>query len=508
MARYEVNVLIDNSSLRGAPVVIERNPTYYNLIGRMDYHALLGALVTDFRQIKPGALHRANGGFLIIHASEILRQPFAWETLKRAMLCREARIENLSEYVSPAPTATLRPEPIPLNLKVVLIGSTTLFRLLYTLDEDFRELFKVKADFAQEMPWTDEHVQEFAAFVSRRVRDLGLPHFDRGAVARLIEHAARLREHQRKLSTRMLDIADIMSEACYWAGEAQHAIVLAGDVDQAIQARERRVNLLQERLETMVEEGTLAIETSGERVGQVNGVAVIDLGDHAFGHPSRISARVALGDGTLQSIEREIKLSGPIHAKGFLILSGYLAGQYVQELPLSIGATITFEQSYDEIEGDSASSTELYVLLSALAGLPLQQGIAVTGSVNQYGEIQAVGGVTQKIEGFFAICMARGLTGDQGVIIPASNVQNLMLNDEVVAAVRAGEFHVWAVRTIDEGIELLTQRPAGRPDEQGHFPDGCVHRLVEERLRRYAEGMRSFTSHNGATDHTRELARP
>jgi predicted ATP-dependent protease len=305
----------------------------------------------------------------------------------------------------------------------------------------------------------------------------------------------------------MLDIADVISEACYWAGEAGHPIVLAGDVGQAIRAKEHRANLVEAQLEELIEDGTLAIETSGERVGQVNGVAVIDLGDYVFGRPSRISARVALGDGTLQSIEREIKLSGPIHAKGFLILSGYLAGQYAQELPLSIGATITFEQSYDEIEGDSASSTELYVLLSALAGLPLRQGIAVTGSVNQYGDVQAVGGVTQKIEGFFAVCKARGLTGDQGVIIPASNVKNLMLSDDVVAAVRAGEFHVWAVRTIDEGIELLTGRPAGQRDEHGHFPEGCVHRLVEERLRRYAEGMRTFSSHNGVARRSREQSR-
>ncbi|MEX2315475.1 MAG: ATP-binding protein [Thermomicrobiales bacterium] len=507
MARYEVNVLIDNSSGRGAPVIIERNPTYYNLIGRMDYHALFGALVTDFRQIKPGALHRANGGFLILHASEILRQPFAWEALKRALLYHEARIENLSEYVSPAPTATLRPEPIRLDLKVVLVGSSMLYRLLYALDEDFPELFKVKADFAPDIPWTDEHVQDFAAFVSRRVRDLGLSHFDRGAVARLIEHAARLRQHQRKLSARLSIIADIVSEAGYWAGDGGHDVVLATDVDQAIRAKEHRANLVTEQLEELIEDGTLAIETNGERVGQVNGIAVIDLGDYAFGRPSRISARVALGDGTLQSIEREIKLSGPIHAKGFLILGGYLAGQYGQELPLAIGATITFEQSYDEIDGDSASSTELYVLLSALAGLPLRQGIAVTGSVNQYGDVQAVGGVTQKIEGFFAVCKARGLTGDQGVIIPATNVQNLMLKDDVVAAVRAGEFHVWAVRTIDEGIELLTGRPAGQRDEHGQFPEGCVHRLVEERLRRYAEGMRSFTTHNGVARRPRKTSR-
>ena len=358
------------------------------------------------------------------------------------------------------------------------------------------------------MDWNDEHLGNYAAFISRLVREEGIRHFDRSAVARVIEYGSRLREDQRKLSSRLRDIADVVSEANYWAGKNGQDIVQASDVDQAIAKRKYRSNLIQERIQEMIDNGTILIDTAGARKAQVNGVAVIDLGGYAFGKPSRITARISPGRGSVQSIEREIELSGPIHSKGFLILSGFLAGQYSQQHPLSINATITFEQSYDEVEGDSASSTELYALLSALAGLPLHQGIAVTGSVNQHGEIQAVGGVTSKIEGFFAVCKAKGLTGEQGIIIPASNVPNLMLDEEVINAVRAGQFHIWAVRTIDEGIELLTDNPAGQRGPDGLYPEGTVHRLVEDCLREYAERLRAFTTDhkteadrdNGATD--------
>jgi lon-related putative ATP-dependent protease len=479
--RYRVNVLVDNAGASGAPVVVERNPTYYNLIGRVEYRAAFGSMTTDFREIKAGALHRANGGFLVLELLDVLRHVFAWDALKRALRAGEVRIENLGEEFSAVPSATLRPEPIPLAVKVVLIGPPLLYHLLYQLDEDFRELFKVKADFAPEMDWSDENVLSYARFVSRWVRAAGLRHFDRAAVARLIEHSARLRESQRKLSTRLIDVSDIVSEASFWAGRAGHAVVEGEDVERAIAEREYRSNLLQERVEELIAEGTIRIETAGERVGQVNGIGVVDIGDHAFGKPSRVTARTSIGRGTVASVEREIELSGPIHSKGFLILSGYLAGTYGQDRPLALGASITFEQAYDEIEGDSASSAELYALLSALSEVPLRQAVAVTGAVDQHGAVQAVGGVTHKVEGFFDVCKAKGLTGDQGVIVPAANVQNLMLRDEVVRAVQAGDFHVWAVRTIDEGLELLTGRPARE-----------LHSLVDGRLAGYAEVLRSY----------------
>jgi lon-related putative ATP-dependent protease len=490
--RYRVNVLVSNDGADGAPVVVEHNPTYYNLLGRIEYRATFGAMSTDFREIKSGALHRANGGFLVLDVLDVIRHPFAWDALKRSLRSGEVRIESLGEEFSAVPLASLRPEPIPLDLKVVLIGSSYAYLVLYSLDEDFRELFKVKADFAPELDWTSEHQRNYAAFVSRWVRENDLRHFDRAAVARLIEHGARLRESQRKLSARLIEISDVASEASFWAEREGHDVVQAEDVELAIRKREYRSSLIEERIVELIEDGTIVIATDGERVGQVNGIAIADLGDYSFGRPARVSARASLGRGGVESIEREIDLSGPIHSKGFMILSGYLAATYAQDWPLVLSATLTFEQSYDEIEGDSASSTELYALLSALSGLPLDQGIGVTGSVDQHGNVQAVGGVTRKVEGFYATCKAQGLTGRQGVIVPASNVKHLMLDDEVVEAVRGGGFHVWGVRTIDEGIEILTGVPAGRRRKDGSFTPGSVHALVDERLCGYAEALRAF----------------
>jgi lon-related putative ATP-dependent protease len=487
MGRYEVNVLVDSSKLDGSPIVIERNPTYYNLVGRVEYRSTFGATVTDFRQIKPGALHRANGGFLVVHLQDVLQHPHAFEALKRCLEAREVRIENLAEQLSPVPTATVRPEPIPLDLKVAAVGTQQLYRLLHSVDEDFRELFKVKVDFAPDMGWSDANVTRYAAYLSRCVRTAGLRHFDRSAVARIVEEGSRLRDHQGKLSTRLLEISDLAAEASFWAGKAGRELVSAADVDTAIARKQYRSSLPEERLQELIDERTLAIDVEGQRVGQVNALSVLDLGDYRFGIPSRVTARVALGRGAVVSIEREIELSGPFHSKGFLILSGYLAGQYGQESPLALKATIAFEQAYNEIDGDSASSTELYALLSALSGLPLRQDVAVTGSVDQYGNVQSVGGVTDKIEGFFAACKARGLSGDQGVMVPASNVRHLMLTDEVVDAVRRGGFHVWAVRSIDEGLELLTGRECAE-----------VHRLVRDRLDGYAERLRAFASVDGS----------
>jgi lon-related putative ATP-dependent protease len=491
-ARYRVNVLVDNAEATGAPIVVEPNPTYYNLLGRIEYRASFGAMTTDFREIKSGALHRANGGFLVLDALDLLRHPFAWDALKRALRSSETRIESLGEEFSAVPIATLRPEPIPIELKVVLLGSAYVYHVLYQLDEDFRELFKVRADFSPELDWTVEHHRNYAAFVSRWVRENGLRHLDREAVARLIEHGARLREHQRKLSARLIEISDVVSEASFWAEKQGHPLVEARDVELAIRKKEFRSNLLEERVRELIRDGTIVIATDGERVGQVNGISILDLGDHSFGRPSRVSARVSLGRGGIESIEREIELSGPIHSKGFLILSGYLAANYAQDWPLAVSATLTFEQAYDEIEGDSASSTELYALLSALSGLPLAQGIAVTGSVDQHGNVQAVGGVTRKIEGFHATCKAQGLTGAQGVLVPKANVQNLMLDEDVVQDVRDGKFHVWAIGTIDEGLELLTGRPAGKRRADGSYPPDSVHGLVAARLAEYAGKLRAY----------------
>lgn len=491
-ARFHVNVFVHNDPAAAAPVIVERNPTYYNLLGRIEYRAAFGSMVTDFREIKPGALHRANGGFLIVDMLDVLRHPFAWEALKRALRAAETRIENLGAEYSALPSATLRPEPIPLNVKVLLLGPRFLYALLYQLDEDFRELFKVKADFAPELNWTKEHERNYAGFISRCVRENELHHFDAPAVARVIEYGAQLRENQRKLSARLLEISDLVCEASFWAERHGHELVGADDVDLAISKTEYRSNLLEERVQELIREGTIVIETKGERVGRVNGISILDLSDYQFGCPCRVSARVALGRGGIESIERAIELSGPIHSKGFMILSGYLAATYAQEWPLALSASLTFEQSYDEIEGDSASSTELYALISALSGLPLDQGMAVTGSVDQHGDVQAVGGVTRKIEGFYTTCKAHGLTGRQGVLIPATNAHNLMLNEEIVEAVRAGRFHVWAVHTIDEGIELLTGRAAGRRAADGTFPAESVHGLVAARLAEYAERLSAF----------------
>lgn len=492
LARYEVNVLIGHGPVSGAPVVIERNPTYYNLIGRLDYRAVMGTMVTDFRQIKPGALHRANGGFLVLHALDVMRNPFAWEGLKRALMSSEVAIENPGEQGAPLPTNRPRPEPIPLDVKVILIGPAALYNTLHQADVEFPELFGVKAEFAPDMDWNEENLASYSAFLSLVVDDRGLRPFDRSAVARIVEHGARLRDHQRKLTTRFLDITRLAVEASHWAGKAGRQLVEAADVDAAIAQQERRQSLAEERTREVIADGTIMIDTEGARVAQINGVSVLRIGDYSFGQPSRVTARVSVGRGTVQSIEREIALSGPIHSKGFLILTGYLQAQYAQDWPLSLGATITFEQSYGGIDGDSASTTELYALLSALSDLPLNQAIAVTGAVNQHGQVQAVGGVTRKIEGFFDVCRERGLTGGQGVIIPTANVKNLMLKEEVVEAVRAGRFQVWAISRLDEGIGLLMERDAGERREDGTFPDGTVHRLVQDRLRQYAERARAF----------------
>jgi lon-related putative ATP-dependent protease len=490
LRRYQVNVLIERAAGGGAPIVHEDNPTHDNLVGRIEHISQMGALVTDFTLIKAGSLHRANGGYLVLDALKLLAQPFAWEALKRALRLREIRIESLGQLLSLVSTVSLEPEPIPLDVKVVLIGQRMLYYLLHAYDPEFAELFKVAADFEDDMPRDAEADLLYARLVAMLARREKLRALDRGAVARVIEQAARDAGDAEKLSARARDLADLLRESDYWAGVAGRQVVAAADVERAIAAREERADRVRDRLREEILRGTLLIDTDGRRTGQVNGLSVMQLGGFAFGMPHRISARARLGAGRVVDIEREVELGGPIHSKGVLILSGFLAGRYATNRPLSLAASLVFEQSYGGVEGDSASSAELYALLSALADVPLKQSLAVTGSVNQHGEIQAIGGVNEKIEGFFDICRARGLSGEQGVLIPASNVKNLVLRRDVVDAVAGGRFHVYPVVTVDEGIEILSGVPAGSRDASGQFPPGSVNHRVERRLAEFADRAR------------------
>lgn len=490
--RYRVNVAVSREANHGAPVVVEHNPTYYNLAGRIDYQPQFGTLSTDHRMIKPGALQRANGGFLVLQARDVLLNPFSWEALKRAIDTREAAIENIGEAMSLVPTVTLRPEPVPLHVKVILIGNPMVYNILFHQDEDFRKLFKVKADFDVEMERTAGTIAIYAGFVRCRVEQDNLLHFHKTGVAKVVEFGSRLLEHQHKLATRFTDIADLIAEASFWAKKDGSDLVMGRHVDRALEQKEFRSSLSRDKVQEIIHEGVIQIATTGQAIGQINGLSVLDSGDYVFGVPSRITAAVSLGSNGIFNVEREIEMSGKIHSKGVLILSSYLAHKYAQDKPLSLNASLTFEQLYNEVDGDSASSTELYCLLSALSGLPLAQNIAVTGSVNQRGEIQAVGGVQYKIEGFFDVCRAKGLTGDQGVLIPASNLEHLMLREDIVEAVRAGRFHIYTARSVDEGIELLTGAPAGELQPDGTYPEGSVNCLVEMRLWEYADRMRMF----------------
>jgi lon-related putative ATP-dependent protease len=485
--RYAVNVLIDHGPTRGAPIVYEDNPSHDALVGRIEHMAQMGALITDFTLIKAGALHRANGGYLILDALKVLTQPFAWEALKRALRSREIRTESLGQMLSVISTVSLEPEPIPLDLKVVLVGQRFLYYLLHAYDPEFGELFKVAVDFDEDMPRNPEHDLLYARAIATIARKEKLRAFDVAAVARVVEHGSRDAADAGKISVRMRLLADVLRESDYWAGTAGRDVVAAEDVRRAIEAQIGRSDRVRQRLQEHVLRGSLLLDTSGERVGQVNGLAVMQLGDFAFGTPHRITARVRLGAGRVVDIERESELGGPIHSKGVLILSGFLAGRYAANKPLSLSASLVFEQSYGGVEGDSASSAELYALLSALADAPVRQSLAVTGSVNQHGDVQAIGGANEKIEGFFELCKARGLSGEQGVLIPGSNVKNLMLRADVVEAVAAGRFSVFPIRTIDEGIEVLTGVAAAE-----------IHRRVEQRLGDYAERVRLFGGHPAA----------
>lgn len=498
LRRYEVNVLVDRSGQRGAPVVYEDNPTHANLLGRIDHETQFGALVTDFTLIRAGALHRAMGGYLVLDAAKLLSQPFAWEALKRAVRSSELRIESLGQTLGLLPTVTLLPAPIPLGgTKVLLTGDRALYYLLAALDPDFLELFKVLVDFEESMDRRPETQATYATLLASLVQKSGLRPFDRGAVGRVIEQAARIAGDADKLSVHLRGVLDLLQEADFWAGEAGRALVSDVDVLAAIDAQRERAGRVRDRLREAIGRGDILIASQGEAVGQVNGLAVAQLGEQLFGHPTRISARIRLGKGEVVDIEREVSLGGPIHSKGVLILAGFLGARYAQHTPLALSASIVFEQSYGGVDGDSASLAELCALLSALADVPLKQSLAMTGSVSQHGQVQAIGGVNDKIEGFYEVCKARGLTGEQGVIIPASNVKNLMLRDEVVRDVEEGRFHLYAVDEVDDALALLTGRPAGARDEHGVFPEDSVNGRVEARLRELAERARALSAAGG-----------
>ncbi len=487
LRRYQVNLLVDHSANRGAPVIYSDHPTLQNLVGQVEYMAQLGALSTDFNLIRPGALHRASGGYLILDAYKLISQPYAWEALKRALRASEIRIESIGQMLSLVSTVSLEPQPIPIQVKVVLFGERLLYYLLSAYDPEFQELFKVQGEFEDRMDRGPENDLLYARSIGTIARQEQLLPFDATAVARVIEYSSRAAGDSEKLMTHRRTLVDLLRESDYWARQTAHAAVSAPDVQHAIDAQIRRADRVRERLQEEFLHGTILIDTDGERVGQVNGLSVVQLGQFAFGHPSRITARVRLGKGEVINIDREVELSGPIHSKGVLILSGFLGARYAADRPLSLSASLVFEQSYAAVEGDSASSAELYALLSALSGIPLRQSLAVTGSVNQEGQVQAIGGVNEKIEGFFDLCKARELTGDQGVLIPASNVRHLMLRREVVEAVQARKFHIYAVETIDQGIEILTGMAAGERDASGQFPPGSVNQEVEARLVELAE---------------------
>jgi lon-related putative ATP-dependent protease len=484
--RYQVNVIVDNGGWQGAPVIYEDNPTHQTLVGRVEYMARFGTLATDFNLLTPGALHRANGGYLILDAQRLLAGNFGWASLKRALNAAEIRIETLEQLLSVASTVSLQPEPIPLDVKVVLLGPPPIYYLLSGIDDDFKELFKVPADFDDRVERTAEATLLYARFIVAVVRREKLRPFDRSAVARVIERAARLVGDSDRLSTGLRDIVDLLQEADQLAADGGKSAVTAAEVQRAIDAQFRRGDRIYRRLQEEIGRKTIRVETDGAEVGQVNGLSVMTLGGLSFGNPSRITARVRLGRGEVVDIEREVELGGPLHSKGVLILSGFLGGRFGDARPLTLNASLVFEQSYGGVDGDSASAAELFALLSALAEVPINQSFAVTGSVDQLGRIQAIGGVNEKIEGFFDACLITGFTGRQGVIIPASNVKHLMLRQDVVAAAAEERFRVCPIETVDQGLELLTGIPAGEPDKDGNYPAGSLNRRVAARLDAFA----------------------
>ncbi|UCF30153.1 MAG: AAA family ATPase [bacterium] len=498
LKRYEVNLIVDMSQQKGAPIVREAHPTFSNLIGKMEYSIQFGMATTSFSQIQAGALHMANGGYLILDALEVLKSPFAWEAIKNSQKAGHVQIEDLGEQYRPISTATLKPEPIQLNTKIVLLGTPFIYYLLLAHDEDFTKLFKVKADFGSTMSRTREAVEEYALFVSTHCRDENLLPFDASALAAVVEYGARIAEDKERLTTRFNRVADLIREASFWARERGDSVVTRDHVVGAQEERNYRYSRIEERLGELIEEGTLMVRTEGQVVGQVNGISVYDMGDYRFAKPTRLTAKVFLGKAGMVNVEREVKMSGSIHNKGVMIVSSYLAMRYASDFPLSLTASVTFEQTYEEVEGDSATAAELLALTSAIAEVPVRQDMAITGSMDQHGNIQPIGGVNEKIEGFFNTCRDRGLCGTQGVVIPTANVRNLMLSPDVIDAVRAGTFAIYSVDSMDEAIELMTGREAGVRGEDGRFPEGTFNGAVEDRLREMADQLRG---------HEEEMAR-
>lgn len=490
--RYRANVLVSADPDGGAPVVTEENPNFQNLVGRVDYQSQFGTLTTSFGLIRAGALHRANGGYLILDARKVLTQPYAWEALKRALASKQIVVESPGQSLGLLSTSSLEPRPIPLEVKVVLLGERLVYYLLEAHDPEFGELFKVQADLRDALERTPEQEALYARHVAELARRHGLRPLTRTAVERVLEHAARMAGDGTKLSSETRRVADLLREADHLAAARGDGPITESDVAHAIRARVHRADRMREELQENIVRGTLRIDTSGSRVGQVNGLSVVQLDTFVFGRPSRITARTRLGEGEIIDIEREVELGGPLHSKGVMILSGFLKARYATETPLSLSASLVFEQSYGGVEGDSASSAELYALLSAIADVPLRQDLAVTGSVNQLGEVQAIGGVNEKVEGFFDVCAARGLTGQQGVIVPSANLPHLMLDERVVEACRAGTFHLYAVDTVDQGMEVLTGLPMGQRDAAGSYPPGSINASVEARLEHLAELRRTF----------------
>ena len=490
---FEVNVLVDNSAVDRVPIVIEPNPSWGNLFGRIERRAIMGTYMSDHGMLKPGAMHLANGGYLVINARDVLMAPNVWEGLKRVIRNQEIRLEDPSEQAGMFIPQGLRPQPIPLDLKVIITGDEAIYRTLTSVDnEDFWDLFKVKAEFDHRVDLTDDNLQAYCSFICSTCDDQGLLGFESAAAAKVIEYAARLVADQKKLSTRFGLLKDLLIEADYWARKEECPLVQDEHVRQAVAHKVYRLNLMEERIREMVAEGTMLLDVTGSIVGQVNGLAVYDLGDFSFGRPTRITAQTFAGREGVINIEREASLSGRTHDKGVLILSGYLGAKFGQDRPLTLTTSLGFEQSYEGVDGDSASSAEVYAILSSLSNLPLRQDIAVTGSVNQKGEIQPIGGVNQKIEGMFDVCRVFGLTGDQGVLIPPLNLRNLMLREDVVAAIREGKFHLYAIKSIDEGLEILTDYPAGQRQPNGNYPKDTVNYLVENRLEELHKTMRGY----------------
>ena len=493
LRRYAISVLVDRSDSEGAPIIFEDKPSFTELIGKIEHETEFGTLVTNFSLIRSGALHRANGGYLVLDVAKVLSYPLAWEGLKRALKSGELQVRSLGDDIGLVSTVSLEPQPIPLNLKVILIGERIHYYLLDRYDPEFSELFKIAADFEDQIKRSDENVEHRARLLATIIRQENLRHMDRSGVARLMEESARHAGDSERLSADIRQVTDLLREAHYWAGHNGKEMIGAGEVQQAIDSRNRRASRYRDRMQEEMLRDTLVVETSGSCVGQVNGLAVMQLGGFMFARPQRITATVSLGSGKVVDIEREVELGGPLHSKGVLILSGFLSSYYVTDKPFSMSASLVFEQSYGGVEGDSASAGELCVLASALAKIPIKQSLAVTGSVDQHGRIQAIGGVNEKIEGFFDICNKRGLSGEQGVLIPVANVKHLMLRHDVLKAVEAGKFHVYPVDHIDHCLELLTGLPAGDRDTEGEFPDGSVNQKIRGRLLHFAEKLQAYS---------------